>query len=828
MKKTISIFFLILVFLLSAVPSFAEEESSYATGWQYIDDAWYWFDEDGVPCTGWIKPRSAWYYLDEDGRMVTGWLKWNQKWYYLNPSSGAMTEGWLWWNNGWYYLCPGSGAMAHSGWYTIDGKRYCFFDGGKWNQNAELWKLTSIIDKATANAGWYVSVFNGNLSQATIDKLNADMLALWNAGAGFHITPGDHGTHVAGIIGATNNNGEGISSIAGGRDGSGGVKILSCAIMMDDPEKPDETLSGNIPDAIVWAADHGAVIANNSWSFVYDSEEEALQGDATYVEPAINYFIKNAGCDLSGKQAPGSPMKGGVLIFAAGNESYRIGWPAALESVIAVGALNSMYQPAYYTNYGDWVDICAPGGDLKLGPGILSTLSDSKYGSLQGTSMACPHVAGVAALIASHFGGPGFTADMLKERLLEGANKSKAPKNIGPIVDALGSFAYGGTIDPDPVANLTADVSANTVTLTWNVSADEDDVKALGYLMLLSRDREILETVKPRRTIPLSISQKKVENGTARIGETVSGMFDKLDFETDYYITVFAYDYLGHYSPLSDIITVRTGVNNPPVIERIDTGEFVVKAFEKKSIRFDVYDPDSHLVTVSCKPGSDALSIAKEGRTVKAMVTGIDAPAGVYDAILTATDEFGASASVSFSYRILENHPPQLLKHPDNIMFDSVGETVTLYIPDYITDEDEEPLTYAMESSAPKIAEVTPNGDHVKIRAAGYGLASVTITGTDISGSSSTLTFKVLVRDASRPVELYPNPVKTKLYLRTLEEGMLETTISNRAGATVYSGSAESTPFEPVEIDMTGMPSGTYYVRLKGCGLDARYTIVKI
>ena len=183
MKKAISIFFLILVFLLSAVPSFAEEESSIATGWQYIDDAWYWFDEDGVPCTGWIKPGSAWYYLDADGRMVTGWLKYNQKWYYLNPGSGSMKEGWLWWNNGWYYLCPGSGAMAHSGWYTIDGKRYCFFDSGKWNQNAELWKLTSIIDKATANAGWYVSVFNGSLSQTTINKLNADMLALWNAGA---------------------------------------------------------------------------------------------------------------------------------------------------------------------------------------------------------------------------------------------------------------------------------------------------------------------------------------------------------------------------------------------------------------------------------------------------------------------------------------------------------------------------------------------------------------------------------------------------------------------------------------------------------------------
>ena len=78
--------------------------------------------------------------------------------------------------------------------------------------------------------------------------------------------PERHASHVAGIIGAINNNGKGVSSVAGGSDGTGGVKILSCQALATGK-------SGSTPNAIVWAADHGAVIANNSWSYVYDSED---------------------------------------------------------------------------------------------------------------------------------------------------------------------------------------------------------------------------------------------------------------------------------------------------------------------------------------------------------------------------------------------------------------------------------------------------------------------------------------------------------------------------------------------------------------------------
>ncbi len=161
---------------------YRKEDGTYAQGWLFIDENWYWFDEDGSRNSGWIKPAGAWYYLEADGKMATGWKYLDQRWYYLNPASGAMAEGWIKWNNNWYYLFPGSGSMASDGWFQINGKNYCFYKGGSWNQNAELWTLTSLIDTATANAGWYVSVTNGSLADTTIKKLNNDMLAMWNRG----------------------------------------------------------------------------------------------------------------------------------------------------------------------------------------------------------------------------------------------------------------------------------------------------------------------------------------------------------------------------------------------------------------------------------------------------------------------------------------------------------------------------------------------------------------------------------------------------------------------------------------------------------------------
>ena len=253
--------------------------------------------------------------------------------------------------------------------------------------------------------------------------------------AGTTIDPDDHGTHVAGTIGAVNNNALGVCGIAGGdaKRGVPGVRLMSCQIFSDDPAK--KGVEANTPYAIKWSADNGAVISQNSWGYVYDynndhkitgAELEDLKNSTIpdSLKDAIDYFIRYAGCDASGVQREDSPMKGGVVIFAAGNYTVPYSNPAYYEPIIAVTSVGADYVRAYYSNYGDWADIIAPGGDYTKGYQILSTLPGGQYGVMQGTSMACPHVSGVAALILANIGGPGFTADKLKQLLLTTTNET--------------------------------------------------------------------------------------------------------------------------------------------------------------------------------------------------------------------------------------------------------------------------------------------------------------------------------------------------------------------------------------------------------------------
>lgn len=290
-----------------------------------------------------------------------------------------------------------------------------------------------------------------------------------------------HGTHVAGTIAAVSNNGIGISGIAGGTGGGNGAKIMSCEIFHPTDGHYDAN-SNATADAIKYAADNGAVICQNSWGYAagalsYDQWSSADRA----TKEAIDYFIRYAGMSPDGETQTG-PMAGGVVIFAAGNEYSRLAsYPAAYDACISVASISCTYEAAWYTNYGSTVDICAPGGgdeanfvnlisydegynlstiptNLQNGDSFVYTYANGEtetktidyvsstvgYGYMMGTSMACPHVSGVAALIVSQFGAPGFTNEQLKEKLFSTARDIDSYQ--GTIYNSWDGGTYAGKI----------------------------------------------------------------------------------------------------------------------------------------------------------------------------------------------------------------------------------------------------------------------------------------------------------------------------------------------------------------------------------------------
>ena len=359
------------------------------------------------------------------------------------------------------------------------------------------------------------------------------------------INPGTHGTHVAGTVAAVNNNGIGVCGVAGGTGNGDGARIMSLAIF-------DSTSAnaGSYPDAYAYAADNGAVISQNSWGY---TSGVAMPQD---VSDALDYFIANAGVDETGNQT--GPMKGGLLVFAAGNEgtpSARM--PAADPRTLCVTAMCSDYTRPNYANYSDDVDIFAPGGadgndrNYSDADRVYSTDLDGGYSYKWGTSMACPHVSGIAALVIAHYGvgHPGFTVEECREILLRSyrsVSEYVEPKYDGKLgvglADAGMIFLEDAGTAPGTVSAPAARAMGRELELAWTVPADGNGLPVAEFRLTYT-GRGIGKT---EGKAPDTSGEVVLRNYTA-VAETATYIWTG-QYNTEYRFEVSGIDRFGHES----------------------------------------------------------------------------------------------------------------------------------------------------------------------------------------------------------------------------------------------------------------------------------------
>lgn len=268
-----------------------------------------------------------------------------------------------------------------------------------------------------------------------------------------------HGTHCAGIAAAARDNGVQIAGVAP----EAKIVSISNSLLLSYQN------SYNLADGITWAYQHGVDVISCSWRAIYNT--------------SIDDAIQNALTD-------GRNGKGCVVVFAAGNDGINsVSYPANCnDMILAVGAIDNTGARASFSNYGTNLDLVAPGVD------ILSTIPFNSTDYKSGTSMACPHVAGVAALILQR--NSELTASEVNSIICSNA-KRIASNNYNFETKSYGSWnnEYGyGLVDAyNSVINTPSTVYIQNDTITGTrvisgekiyVGKDVTNTKAYGNVVL--------------------------------------------------------------------------------------------------------------------------------------------------------------------------------------------------------------------------------------------------------------------------------------------------------------------------------------------------------
>ena len=363
--------------------------------------------------------------------------------------------------------------------------------------NDPYYNLQWALPKIKANWAWNTTNGNSSVLVCVVDTgidythpdLVSNYVALgynWVANDANPLDDNGHGTHVAGIIAAQMNNGLGIAGIAQ-------VKIMAEKALNATGWGNEVDLANAITDAV----SKGAKILSNSWGSSSDSE---------LIHDAIEYAYS----------------QGVLIIAAAGNDDTNMPfYPAAYPEVISVAATDQFDSKASFSNWGNWIELAAPGVDIySTMPTYHVTLNDegfaSNYDYLSGTSVACPQVAGVAALVWSEF--PNASRDWVREQLRStadnvgsslyfGSGRVNAQEAVeqGPAQHDVAIYTYEAPTHVQPGDDVLFNVSVlnfglsdeSNLSVELLVNGMETDYATIPYLLSGSSSNVVLEWIPP-------------------------------------------------------------------------------------------------------------------------------------------------------------------------------------------------------------------------------------------------------------------------------------------------------------------------------------------
>lgn len=647
------------------------------------------------------------------------------------------------------------------------------------------------------------------------------------------LTPYVHGTHCAGTISAVNGNGVGVCGIAGGSGAGDGVRLMSCQIFHTDPVSGADLAYAD-PNMYVYAADMGAVISSNSWTNgAYD--ESAFMNSA--MRSAIDYFIKYAGTDVNTKQQNG-PMNGGLVVFAAANSNSDVKeWPAAYSKVMTVAAMAHNYKRASYSNFGDWIDITAPGGEQSYGDeyAILSTTINSGYAWLQGTSMACPHVSGCAALVLSKFQGQGYTPGELWERLinsthsLDGYNQRYIGLLGAGYIDVGLALTPPSTVPPDTSHLTVVAAYDDWAIVEWTVKAAADGPMS-KYVLSWSTDP--LQPETPGATIGTKTINVRYINAGTVLRDTITG----LTLDDTYYFSIQAYDRWGGVSDPSPQVEARVVRNESPILTPTWNGTVLLNEGAEREVRLEIEEPENHLIMCRITPQLSWIAMEYEGNTAVSFRLLPDyTAAGNYDLRIQVSDQYGAISEVNMPIEVIYKEvAPVLVQDFSDLQLVNNGRRTTLRLTDYFSDPKGRNLVYEMENSSDAVANVQRSGDDLIIEPRIIGHTEVLIRAKNAAGLSVSQRFVVEVirdeeSDSGEAMMVYPNPVQKELTVTLQPEARGRVTLK------LYNVAGRLMKIEEVTIgdsgyklDMSGMQAGSYVLTVDGERGSWKKNIIKI